>query len=252
MSKEDQELNQSVAEESSQEETKAPQNAKKEQKPSENKQESAVDVSSLEKKFQEELNRKISEEKNKLYKTMETLEKEKSEFADKLKAYEEKEAEAARLAEEERQAKLSAEERTKEMQDKLKQELETISNAFSSLKEETEQKLRQKDLELYKRDLMSGHSDYIPELISGETAEEIRASFEKSRERYYELIGKVKSDLEKERKPSIPNMQALNDTSPVASETKGEETSFNSKDIVGMSKDEFENHKNSILSKYGV
>ena len=87
---------------------------------------------------------------------------------------------------------MSDDERRDEAIQKANRELEQLNTAFDVLKRETEEKLRQKDLEIYRERLITkANGKVIPELVTGNTVEELDESFKKAVDRFNFIRGQV-------------------------------------------------------------
>ncbi len=138
------------------------------------------------------------EEKDKLYKELQSnkdslkalqtsltnLEKEKQEAIDK----------ATKISEEERQKGLSEVEKAKEF---FVSELQTLKAGQDTLVTESKQlktDLKKARLETVKERLLAKHPNIIPELVIGNTIEELEASIPKAEEVYKRIAGTKEKD----------------------------------------------------------
>lgn len=140
------------------------------------------------------------QEKDKLYKTLEKIEKEKNEYKTKLEETESK------LKEYETQ-NLSFEEK---MQLKLKELEETYSKQLLDLQNELrrmEEEARKKELQAYKeRRLREVGHEIIPELVQGNTVEEIEESIKYAQQRYRELVSEFEQRFKEAQSNQVKNV----------------------------------------------
>lgn len=194
------------------------------------------------------------DEKDKLYKTYAQIKEElriKNEELAKFKAAEE---EAAKKAEEERLAKLTEQERMREEINKASARVEQLTSAFTSLQKETEEKLKLKELELLKERLISeARGQLIPELVSGNSEEELLQSVEKAKQRYLQLREDIVKDVEKlKTKPIEPSTIATETPQTRITPPQTTQQQPTAKDIFSMTPEEFKQYKEKELNAFGL
>lgn len=211
----------------------------------------------------EELNKKIQEavaaagkessqkEKTKLYDTIATLKKENSDIQEKLKIYDSKKLEEDKKLDEERKAKMNPNEVIDEQIKKANLEVEQLKFAFQKLQEETDNKLKQKDVELFKEKLIAtANGEIIPELVVGTTMEEVSASFEVGKKRFLEIKGQVSKEIE-----TVTTQQSKTTVSQETPQTKKPITKdlkeLSAEEVKNLSQAEFNKYKEEVLSKHG-
>lgn len=164
------------------------------------------------------------QEKDKLYPQISKLQKENEDLVKKNNAHllsiGEKDTEIrtlkAKIAELESNQTASASEKEKELQgtiDKLNKKIETMEKNTVS-REDIEKEIKEEyEVKLYREQVLNQHKDeVIPELITGNTKEEIDASLEISKKRYSEITSKFNTPSQVEV-PINNGGQAFNNAS---------------------------------------
>ena len=195
------------------------------------------------KKIQEEVQKAVKTEKDTLYQTIEHH-KAKADEAQKALADAKAQLEAATKTEGtgskeamEAQAKIAALETSlTELKDTTKRLLEEQSANFNSV-------LQKKDLEVKKEKLIAdAKGEIIPDLVSGETEEELIASVERAKTRYKEVVAEIKNRNEQQ--------QLANSQVPGASGHSGNgQISGGTPNVFAMSKEEFDEYAKKELEK---
>lgn len=160
------------------------------------------------------------EEKDKLYPQLEEVKSALREVQEELKAErEQKEAvkrEAQKQAEEERKAKLSADEVTREMVARLEEQLKEEREERERFKSELEERSRREEINRYKQNaLQAAGNELIPELVKGNSVEEIDRSIQIAKARYAEVVEKAKEEARKQFQRGLstasPDTEAFED-----------------------------------------
>lgn len=157
--------------------------------------------------FEQLIAKAREEEKNKLYPTIEKLKNENATYVqthnDDLIAIATKDKEIERLKNEIETLKSQVDGKESEALKSLKKELKAAQDEVQSLKDsapnvdELRENIRNEikaeyDLKFYReKKIQEANGKIIPELVSGNTEEEINASVEKSMARYNEIVGAV-------------------------------------------------------------
>ena len=156
---------------------------------------------------EEEVNQRVhkarQEEKDKLYPRLEAMQ----EALDRMEAkFEEEKQEKLRIkkdaekkAEEERRAKLSDEDRNRENLLRLEEQLREEREARKKYENEQREWQRQQQLGSYRdRVLQAAGNEIIPELVRGNSEEEIDRAAQFAKARYAELVEKAKEEARKQ------------------------------------------------------
>lgn len=200
-------------------------------------------------------------EKDKLYKTLEVRAQEIESYKSELAKFKEKDAEVAKQKEAERVAALSEQERIKETIQRQAEEVEKVKMAFGQLQKETETKIRNKDLELYREKLiLSANGEVIPELVAGNTEAEIAASLDRAKVRYKEIAMKVGGGSVDQGgtgdKLKDMNRKSVSTEVPIEKgmqQSAGDGASLKSaEEIMAMDKATFARYKEQVLKEAGV
>lgn len=192
-------------------------------------------------------------ERDKLYDTINALKDDLTEAKKGLAAFNDLEAQKKKKEEELRNAKMTDDEKRDDAIKKANLELEQLNMAFERLKTETEEKLKKKDVELYREKLLAKFAGrIIPEMVSGASIEELEESAKKAVDRFNFIRGQVAEEL---------NNKSKNDTKPpISTETPQQqkvtlpkqEKEYTAEEIRRMSPEEYAKYKESLLGKYGV
>lgn len=157
----------------------------------------AGDAAKKEGLSEEDVNKRIEaarkQEKDKLYGEIQSLKTLVKQLTDKASAEEaaKKAAadEAARVAEEQRQAKLTADERLREQMTAFEHRMAEETKRREELEQALQRKEREAELaELRAKAVREAGDDVIPELIRGNSPEEIHQSIAYAKSRYQELF----------------------------------------------------------------
>lgn len=205
-------------------------------------------------KVMEEFDKKLkdvaSTEKNKLYETIQKEKNEKEALAKRLSSFEE--AEKAKKVEEEQKRKeeLDVKERLTELESKTTSDNKRFQELLDIKDKEFQARLKQRDLEVYReKKVAEAKGNVIPELVRGESVEEIDKAYNVAVTRYEEIRDgekkKIEADLVKNGKIPGPDVQK--------DDSGGNTTTSSGKnwgDIHNMSPEEFEKHKDNVLKQF--
>ena len=220
---------------------------------------------------QTELDKKIAEEvikakkntaeveKNKLYSTIEKQKAENANLKSKLDAIKEAEKiakeEKAKKEEAARLAALSQEEKVNEMLNKQQQQISNLTEVINLNKIDTEKKMKLKDIELHREKLLhSANGQVIPELVSGESIDELEDSFEVSKKRYEEIQKKITNSQKKSQNPSPNESEPLTPTEnpqDKSQQTQNQENIKSLNDLMQMNKADFAKYRDAKLAQLG-
>lgn len=164
----------------------------------------------------EEVNQRVEaarkEEKDKLYPQLEELknavkemqEAFRAERKDKEKIQKEKEEEAER----ERLAKLSEEDKRNEALERIEEQLKEERQARLKSEQQYQKEKKESQLKEYRRNAIQAvrdaGEDLLPELVKGNSEEEIDESIQNAKSRYKELAEKFKEDFSENVKKKMP------------------------------------------------
>lgn len=193
-----------------------------------------------------EVARRVKIEKEKLYQSVEDEKKKAATLAKELEEFKKKDADAQAKAEEERKAKLTAEQKLQEELEQTKLKVEQFQTGLELFKKESAEEIRKRDLALFKEKIVAGKSDYIPELVTGDTEEAIQASFEASQKRFKELVAQVATPAKPD--PALQT-EVRAPVAPAAQQQQAAGTK-SAADVMSMTPEEYKAYKDSVLSKY--
>lgn len=200
---------------------------------------------------QEDIEAARKQEKDKLYKRMETMQETVARLEAEAKAR--ADAEAAQIKEAEDALKAQAESEMS-AKDLLAAKESEWQNRFQQMEErlEQEQVLRQRESEFaqlldFRQQVQAAYSDRVaPELldlITGNTTEEITASAEDMAARSERILAQTAEAMQTARQ-QMPTVRA---TAPASGENSGSQRSFSPDEIRGMSMADYAKHRKSLL-----
>ncbi len=199
---------------------------------------------------EEEVKRLVSkarqEEKEKLYSDLERQKKALKESEDRIKAME-AELSGLRVSSSEAQRLAGEIERLKaERAAESERFQKTIEEVLEKTRRETEKQLRSLELAALKRELIaSAQGRVIPELVHGETEEEIRDSFDASKRRFEQIAAEVEARAKKEHeekmKSALPKPASAGSANDAPETPLGDLSAWRR-----MSPQEWEKHKEEI------
>ncbi len=203
----------------------------------------------LEGTYEEKFKAAISTEKKKLYETLALKESKIKELEETLQL---KKAEAARGdtvtkddVKEAKELELRLSELQKQQkatEDRFAEILALQEEKFKATESSFKKELEDRDLAVYKANkLLNANEGILPELVTGKTREEIDASFELAKARFLEIEESIKKKLSKELvdKGHIP-------------ETRKPLITVQQKDLLKMSREDFQKYKEEVLAKEGL
>lgn len=178
------------------------------------------------------------QEKDKLYKTLEQREREAKELEAKLK-------EANKAIEEFQQQNLTFEERIQLEIQKVKEEQQALVEQLRREKEEAEKQARQKHLEAYKAaKLREAGEEIIPELVGGNSEEEIDRSIELAKAKYQEIAQKFAAQAKQQQQQEFK--QTFSTKAPSSSQIQP----LTAEEIRRMTPEEYAKNRERILEAY--
>jgi hypothetical protein len=180
-----------------------------------------------------------TEEKDKLYKTVESKDA-------KIRKLEEDLVVATNLLKDKENNNLSEQEVLQRHVAALETQIKTLTDSIEAERSAAAEEKRKATFEAYKqtrlRELAEAGTEYLPDLLSGNTEEEFDASITKATARYAE----IKAQLLKDTKPNTPPKPSTPSvTNPSASNTK----SLTMEDIKRMSPAEYAKHREKVLAE---
>lgn len=192
-------------------------------------------------------------EKDKMYKTVAEKEDALKRAEKELEEFRKKDADLSAKAEEERKAKLTDQQRVDEELKKASAKVEQVETAFALLRKETSEQIKKKDLEVLREKIIAdAGGKIIPELVTGNSIEELEASSVKAVSRYEEITANATKGLQK---PSVnqSSNSHLNETPNQTRMTSPEqEKPVSAEEVRNMDAVTFQQRKEEILKKYGV
>jgi len=193
-------------------------------------------------------------EKQKLYETIDKLKSDLKESNSYLSKFKQAEDERKKKEDELRRAEMSDDERRDEAIRKANRDLEQLNTAFEMLKRETEEKLRKKDLEIYRERLITkANGKIIPELVSGDSVEELDESFKKAVDRFNYIRGQVAEEIQNKSKNESPKTNISQETPNQTKQSlPKQEKELTAEEIRKMTPEAYAKYKEDLLNKFGV
>jgi hypothetical protein len=197
-------------------------------------------------RVEEVIKKTREDEKKKLYDTLEKLKSdlnERSSFIDQLKI------EKDRALEEEKKKRDAAMSETEKLQlqiTQLTEKLDLIGNEHIKTRTELEDRIRKKELDLLKKDIIVEHRGSIVEsLIRGDSEEELLQSLETAKQEYSSIVESVKN----QQKDNLQTVAKNNAPKPTSNQNIIQQSS-NDKDISSLNREDLEKRKREEVSKY--
>lgn len=184
------------------------------------------------------------QEKDKLYPKIEKLEAELKEGAKALQDMAAKLAATEKEKEDLTTGKLSSQDVLKKQMDEQAKAMDKLRVDLEVGKKEALMKIQSAELKAFREQkLREAGSDLIPELVSGNTEEEIVASLEKSKAKYQEVY---QTALDKEKTKQPPPAGA-GKTNPPGGAGSGGKKEYTKDEISKMSLEEYKTKRQEIL-----
>lgn len=210
--------------------------------------------------FEEEKKSAIQAEKTKLYETIEKTKKRNTELEAEIKKFSDAEAEKKKKEEEERKSNLDATQRIQELEGQINQLVEvnkTTGERFKELltlqDEKYTKELTKRDVGLYREEaIRKCGGAVIPELVQGETTEEIDRTIEISKKRYLEIKGAASDEKKKDEYKNgefpKPSGESRKDSSSSPEDDGHGNKSY--ADILKMSDEEYKKYRDQYMKEF--
>ena len=233
-----------------------------------------VNTSDKKEESSEEINKRIKEaveiEKKKLYDTLGATKQEAKEALEKINQYEKEKADLAKQKEEaelkkkeelesQEKEKLDLSERLKQLEDSLKVKDEQLKHTIDSQKKLFQEELSKRDLAVKREKLLGQHKgEIVPDLVIGNTEEELEKSLEKAKSRYKEIYEEAKKNVESAslnngKLPTSSGQNKVPNTEGAPAGTGDSSEAAKSIDeLAAMSVDEFKKYKDKVLAEKGL
>lgn len=163
--------------------------------------------------FDAKLKTAITTEKDKLYETL-NVEKDKAkQLKAELDKYKKEEEVKTQELEAKKKEEMDIKDRLKELEAQTKVEQEKFSNIMSIKDSEFKAELKARDLAMLKKEkILESKGQIIPELVTGNSEEEILQSVEVAKQRYAAIMEEAKQKTEAEllKSGKLPTSDGLN------------------------------------------
>lgn len=189
-----------------------------------------------------------SKEKEKLYDTIDKYKKDTEALTAKAKAEEDEKNRILKEEADKKKEELDAKERVKQLEVELEKTAKRFEEVMEIKDKQFTSELTKRDLAIIREKLIGeANGAIIPELVQGNTEEELRKSAESAKARFSEIVTAQKKQVEDEliRAGKIPGPDGKNKETK---ETHGDPTRVKSmKEIFGMPDDDFIKYKDEYL-----
>lgn len=199
----------------------------------------------------------IASEKNKLYASIEHKDNAIKDLSSKVDTLLDEKKKRDEELETLRQANMTEEQKKNELLNTALTRVDQLTTAFKMLETETNKKITEKDLELHKKDIIaSAQGAIIPEMVFGNSLEELNANAEKAKARYSEIVSKATQNITtttaSNTEPSKKDNLSPTPHQKLPEQTPAEEFNYTAKDLLAMDPKKFVDEKEKILAKYGL
>jgi hypothetical protein len=194
-----------------------------------------------------EIEKARKQEKDKLYAKMKELEDKNKLFEDFLNKEKQKAEEYAQQLERQKQMQMSEEERIKQTVSKLVEQNDTLSKQLEEVARNAQEKLRESELRAYKAQALAKSNVLIPELVSGNSVEEIDQAIRFAKEKEQQILKQAEERVRQEVVSTLPK--------PSQSATIPDNTSAvlidprKKYEIANMKSEDFAKYKADLLQK---
>lgn len=194
-----------------------------------------------------EIEKARKQEKDKLYAKMKELEDKNKLFEDFLNKEKQKAEEYAQQLERQKQMQMSEEERIKQTVSRLVEQNDTLSKQLEEVARNAQEKLRESELRAYKAQALAKSNVLIPELVSGNSVEEIDQAIRFAKEKEQQILKQAEERVRQEVVSTLPK--------PSQSATIPDNTSAvlidprKKYEIANMKSEDFAKYKADLLQK---
>jgi len=130
----------------------------------------------------------------------------------------------------------------------LQDEKKNLNTAFDNFKADFAEQLRKKDLEAYKQQRIAEAGGLlIPELVNGNSIEEIDLSIEKAKQRYAEIRGKTQAEIQAEADKRKKKSTDLNSQTSITPD--GSDQAISLDQMKDMSLEDYAKVRNKLKMK---
>jgi uncharacterized phage infection (PIP) family protein YhgE len=144
------------------------------------------------------------QEKDKLYQKMKELEDKNKQFEDFLNKEKQKAEEYASQLQRQKEQQMSEEEKIKQTVDKLVQQNDYLSKQLEEVAKNAQERLRESELRAYKAQALARNNVLIPELVSGNSVDEIDNAIKLAKEKEQLLLKQAEERVRAEVVSTLP------------------------------------------------
>lgn len=193
-----------------------------------------------------EIEKARKQEKDKLYAKMKELEDKNKLFEDFLNKEKQKAEEYAQQLERQKQMQMSEEERIKQTVTKLVEQNDTLSKQLEEVARNAQEKLRESELRAYKAQALAKSNVLIPELVSGNSVEEIDQAIRFAKEKEQQILKQAEERVRQDVISTLPKPSqsaTIPDSPSVLIDPRKKY------DIANMKSEDFAKYKAELLQK---
>jgi hypothetical protein len=186
------------------------------------------------------------QEKDKLYNKMKELEDKNKMFEDFLNQEKQKAEQYAQQLQRQKEQQMSEEERIKQTVSKLVEQNDYLSKQLEEVAKTSQERLRQSELKAYKAQALAKNNVLIPELVSGNSVDEIDNAIKFAKEKEQQLL---KQAEERVRAEVVATLPKPSQSASVPEQVSNMIDPRKKYEIANLKPEEFAKYKAELLQK---
>lgn len=186
------------------------------------------------------------QEKDKLYNKMKELEDKNKMFEDFLNQEKQKAEQYAQQLQRQKEQQMSEEERIKQTVSKLVEQNDYLSKQLEEVAKTSQERLRQSELKAYKAQALAKNNVLIPELVSGNSVDEIDNAIRLAKEKEQLLL---KQAEERVRAEVVATLPKPSQSASVPEQVSNMIDPRKKYEIANLKPEEFAKYKAELLQK---
>ncbi len=186
------------------------------------------------------------QEKDKLYQKMKELEDKNKQFEDFLNKEKQKAEEYAQQLQRQKEQQMSEEEKIKQTVSKLVEQNDYLSKQLEEVARNAQERLRESELKAYKAQALAKNNVLIPELVSGNSVDEIDNAIRLAKEKEQLLL---KQAEERVRAEVVATLPKPSQSASVPEQVSNMIDPRKKYEIANLKPEEFAKYKAELLQK---
>ena len=186
------------------------------------------------------------QEKDKLYNKMKELEDKNKMFEDFLNQEKQKAEQYAQQLQRQKEQQMSEEERIKQTVSKLVEQNDYLSKQLEEVARTSQERLRESELKAYKAQALAKNNVLIPELVSGNSVDEIDNAIKLAKEKEQQLL---KQAEERVRAEVVATLPKPSQSASVPEQVSNMIDPRKKYEIANLKPEEFAKYKAELLQK---